>query len=106
MRRLLLFITSWEWLVLLLLLPFIVFGGKNGALIILILPVFWLVRKAAVGRFFPNTPYNAALLLLAVSILFSFMATFDIAMSLPGLTCSCLAIGLGSPTEPKRKAAG
>lgn len=94
MRRLLLAITTWEWLLLLLLLPLIVFTSSVGALALLILPLFWVIRKAATGHFFPRTPYNAAILVLATAVLISFLAVFDIALSFPKIAGVVFGIAL------------
>ncbi len=94
MRRLLLAITTWEWLLLLLLLPVLIFSSSTGALALFALPLFWLIRKAATGRFFPHTPYNVTILVLAAAVLISFLAVFDIALSFPKIAGIVFGIAL------------
>jgi putative inorganic carbon (HCO3(-)) transporter len=83
MRRLFQIVTTWEWLFLLMLLPLLLFSTAAWALCILLIPVFWLIRKFATGRFFPATPYNISLLFLGSSLLISLFAVFDLTLSLP-----------------------
>jgi putative inorganic carbon (HCO3(-)) transporter len=83
MRRLLQIVTTWEWLLLLTLLPLLFFSTAAWALPFLLIPAFWLVRKVATGRFFPPTPYNISLLFLGLSLLISLFAVFDLILSLP-----------------------
>ena len=83
MRRLLQVVTTWEWLLLLMLLPLLFFSTAAWALCFLLIPVFWLIRKFATGRFFPATPYNVVLLFLGISLFLSLFAVFDLSLSVP-----------------------
>ena len=83
MRRLLQVVTTWEWLLLLMLLPLLFFSTVAWALCFLLVPFFWLIRKLATGRFFPASPYNIALLFLGLSLFLSLFAVFDLRLSVP-----------------------
>lgn len=76
-------ISRWEWLILLLLLPLFLFPTGWRGLVLLIIPILWLLRKIATGYFIPHTPYDATLLALAVALLISLAAVFDMALSFP-----------------------
>ena len=94
MRQMLLAITTWEWLLLLLLLPLLFIPNPIGAFSLLALPLLWLVRKISTGHFFPPTPYNAAILALALALLISFLALFDIDLSFPKIAGVVMGIAL------------
>lgn len=94
MQRLLQAITNWEWLLLLLLLPLLLLNAAYSALILLILPVFLIIRKISSGHFFPRTPFNSSLVVLALSILVSLTAVFSISLSLPKISGLVLGIAL------------
>lgn len=83
MRRLLQVVTTWEWLLLLMLLPLLLFSTVAWALCFLLVPFFWLIRKLATGRFFPASPYNIAMLFLGLSLFLSLFAVFDLRLSVP-----------------------
>lgn len=67
----------------LLITPLILFPAGWRALALLILPLLWLLRWRGTGHFFPATPYDTAVTLLALMILVSLYATFDITLSFP-----------------------
>jgi putative inorganic carbon (HCO3(-)) transporter len=85
-RRLCHVIIQLEWLWLLLILPPILFPTPTRALVMLLLPLLWLARWVATGRFVPPTPLNRTLLLFLVMVLVSLFATFDIGFTLSKLT--------------------
>jgi putative inorganic carbon (HCO3(-)) transporter len=62
--------------------------------VILIIPLFWLLRKAVAGRFFPATPYNGALLLLVGMLAVGYFVSFDPALSLPKLAGVLMGVAL------------
>ncbi len=77
------FIVKYEWLVLAFLLPLVLFPRPVSAILLLIIPVLWLVRKLNTGHFIIGTPADWTILLLLVMLLVSLYATFDLAYSTP-----------------------
>ena len=82
MVRLCRFVTEYEWLILGLMLPFVLFPSATRALVLLVIPVLWLVRRVATGHLVPQTPLDLTLLGLLFMVLVSEYATFDMANSL------------------------
>lgn len=87
-------LNRWEWLILLCLLPLFMFPAGLRWLVVLIIPLFWLTRKAVTGRFYPATPYNGALLLLLAMTGVGLMVSYDPALSLPKLVGVLLGVAL------------
>ncbi|MEZ4645446.1 MAG: O-antigen ligase family protein [Chloroflexota bacterium] len=83
MRRFAQFVIAWEWVWLLALLPVALFLHGWISLVLLLLPLLWGVRWVATRRFKPVTAYDTAVLLLAITVLISLYAVFDIALSFP-----------------------
>jgi len=76
-------VVNYDWLLLLLLLPLVIFPGPFTAALLLIIPVLWIVRKLTTGRFVISTPADWAVLLLLIMLLVSLYSTFDLAFSAP-----------------------
>jgi len=76
------FVTRYEWVVLGLMMPLVLFPSPERALVLLLIPVLWLVRWVATGHFVPPTPLNGSLFGLLLMVLVSQYATFDMAHSL------------------------
>jgi putative inorganic carbon (HCO3(-)) transporter len=74
------------WLWLLLAAPLLVFPTPIGSLALLVLPYVWLVGWLARREFLPRTPLNLSLLLMAVMVLVSLWATYDLNVSLGKIT--------------------
>lgn len=87
-------ITRWEWLILVLLIPLILFPPRYGLLALLVIPVLWVARKLVEGHFAPPTPYDLALLLLVVMVGVSTWAAFDPALSMPRVAVILLGVAL------------
>ena len=85
---------DWEWLILLLLIPMTLFPFSSSGLLLLLIPIFWLLRKIAVGHFVTPTPYDLAVLLLLVMVGISFLVMFDAAVSAPKIAAILLGIAL------------
>lgn len=81
-RPLLTSITTWECIVLLLLLPVVVFPAGPQAILLLLIPFFWLLHFISGERLFPHTPFNLGLGLMALMLLVSLTVTFDYSLSL------------------------
>lgn len=88
------FFGRWEWLGYGLLLPLLLFPTGWRALALLGLPVLWGMRAAGTGRFFPRTALNSAILVMALTLLVSLYATFDMALSFPKIAGLVLGMAL------------
>lgn len=77
-----LFILQYEWVVLVLLLPIVLFPTPERAWPLLLIPLFWILRKALTGHFFTTTPINWQIFILWLMVAVSLVATFDFANSL------------------------
>lgn len=84
----------WEWVWLFILLPALIFPSGWRGLTLIALPILWILRAAAQKEFYPRTPLNLALLVMAVSLLVSLYAVFDIELSFPKITGLLLGIAL------------
>ena len=93
-RRLSRIIAHYELLFYLLLLPLALFPSPARLPVLLLIPLLWLANKIGNGRFFPSTPLNTSLTLLAFMILVSMYATFDMAFSLGKIIGLWYGIGL------------
>jgi len=87
-------IVRFEWLGLLLAAPLLLFPDPRRALALLIVPVLWISRRIARGRFIDHTPLDIPLALMALMVLVSLYATFDIAYSLPKVAGMVLGLGV------------
>jgi len=86
-------LTRSEWVILLLAAPLLLFPNAWRTVAMLVVPVLWLARRLARGRFVDPTPLNAPLVLLMVGVLLSLYATFDMAYSLPKIAGMVLGLG-------------
>lgn len=77
-----LLILQYEWLILALLLPFVLFPTPQRAWVLLLIPLLWILRKGLTGRFFTATPINWQIFGLWLMMIVSLYATFDFAHSL------------------------
>jgi len=89
-----------EWLVktellwLVLLSPFFLFPSPERAWSLAALPILWIARRIARGRFVSRTPLDWAIALLMLMVLVSLFATFDLSFSLGKIAGVLLGIGL------------
>lgn len=89
-----------EWIVRLELLwlailsPFYLFPSATFALALLGVPLLWVARRVARGRFLPSTPFDWPLALIALMSLVSLYATFDIGFSLSKVAGLLFGIGV------------
>ncbi len=83
-----------EWLVLAMLAPLLIFPNAGRSLALLGIPLIWVARKIARGRFICRTPLDWAITLLMFMVLVSLYATFDIAVSLPRIALVLLGIAI------------
>ena len=91
-----------HWLWLILAAPFLLFPTPKRTLALLVVPGVW-VLSWAVGRrspiihsrtIVPVTPLNGSILLMAVMVLVSTWATYDISRSLPKISGMVLGLGV------------
>jgi putative inorganic carbon (hco3(-)) transporter len=87
-------VIKWEWLFMLLLIPVFLFSDKYQVYLLVIIPLFWVIRKIATGRFFPATPLDLTNLLFLSMIAVSFIVTFDVSLSIPKISVILLGISL------------
>jgi len=85
---------QWEWLILLLLIPVTLLPFGIGSIGLLLIPLLWLVRKAATGHWITPTPYDLAIWLLLAMVGVSFAMMFDPTVSGPKIAGILLGIGL------------
>jgi putative inorganic carbon (hco3(-)) transporter len=93
-RRSVAWLDRWHWLSLLLAAPLLLFPTPERSPALLVVPGLWLLAWLAHGRPLPSTPFNGALLLLAVMLLVSLYATYNLEVSLPKLAGMVLALGV------------
>jgi len=72
---------KWEWLILVLLIPVTLLPFGSGSALLVLIPLLWMVRKAATGRWITPTPYDLAIWLLLAMVGVSFAMMFDPAVS-------------------------
>jgi putative inorganic carbon (hco3(-)) transporter len=87
-------VIKWEWLVMLLLIPVFLFSDNYQVYLLVIIPLFWVLRIIATGRFFQATPLDLTILLFLSMIAVSFIVTFDASLSLPKISVILLGVGL------------
>jgi putative inorganic carbon (hco3(-)) transporter len=66
-----------------LLLPIVLFPSPTRFLALLLIPLFWLLRRLLCRTLLPLTPLNGALLLLLLMVLVTVLITPDLLWSLP-----------------------
>jgi putative inorganic carbon (HCO3(-)) transporter len=84
-------LVDWQWVILVLISPFLLFPSPKRSLVLIIIPFLWLIafvqkRKQAI------TPLNIPIMLMMVMVLVSLWATYDIEVSLPKITGIILGI--------------
>lgn len=87
-------IMRWEWLILLLVLPLLMFPSGGRGLALLAIPLLWVLRWVGFGRFIPRTPFDVALFFFLTTVLISLSAVFDITFSFPKIAGVVVGIGL------------
>lgn len=87
-------IDRWNWIILILSSPFYLFPGSWKNLALLIIPLLWLNALIAGKNPLPNTPLNLSILILAMMVLVSLYATYDIGVSLPKIAGMVLGLGV------------
>jgi len=83
-----------EWPILAILAPLLLFPDAKRSVALLGIPLIWIARKIARGRFVRRTPLDGAIALMLLMVLVSLYATFDIAFSLPKIAGILLGIAV------------
>jgi len=95
-----------DWLFLVVSSPFYLFPGSWKNLALLVIPLLWLIAILAGRNPLPFTPLNLPILVLALMMLVSLYATYDIGVSLPKIAGMVLGLGvfyiLVSSTEKEK----
>ncbi len=94
MVRLCKFVTTYEWVILGLMLPLVLFPSPMRSLVLLLIPLLWLIRWVATGHLVPPTPLDWSLFGLLFMVLVSEYATFDMAHSLEKIAGMVFGIAL------------
>ena len=94
MVRLCKFITTYEWVLLGLMLPLVLFPSPMRSLVLLLIPLLWLIRWVATGHLVPPTPLDWSLFGLLLMVLVSEYATFDMLHSLEKIAGMVFGIAL------------
>ncbi len=79
-------IDSFGWFILLAATPLFLIIQPEFSWILLLIPFTWLISVLAKRQPIPSTPMNLALLVIAIQVLVSLYATYDIAVSLQKVT--------------------
>lgn len=87
-------IDKYSWLLLVAAAPFLLFPSPARSLALLVLPVIWLAGWVLTGKPILHTPLNPPLLLMALMVLVSLWATYDLNISL-GKVCGVM-LGLAT----------
>jgi putative inorganic carbon (HCO3(-)) transporter len=85
-RSVLISIDAFSWIILLAAAPIFLLIQPKQSYLLLILPLLWLIAILAKKQPIPFTPMNLALLVIAIQVLVSLYATYDIAVSLQKVT--------------------
>ncbi len=104
MKKVLIWIDRLHWLWLLLAAPFLLFPNPKRSLVMLVVPASWILQwivkrqnKTSPVRSnipLPLSPLNSTLLVMAIMVLVSIWASYDIAFSLPKISGMVLAFGV------------
>jgi putative inorganic carbon (HCO3(-)) transporter len=102
--------TAWwglfEWACLLLITPFLLFTNPIRALLLLVIPALWGIRRLILGRFVPDTPVNVLVLLLMVMGSVGFCISPDANWSQLKIDSLLLGVGLLYATVDALEPAG
>ncbi|MBE3144767.1 MAG: O-antigen ligase family protein [Planctomycetes bacterium] len=93
-KRIATFLTRFQWALLILAAPFLLFPSPRRSLALLVVPVLWGIAWLATRKPLLNTPLNLPLFLMMLMVLVSLYATYDIAFSLPKIAGMVLGVGM------------
>ncbi len=87
-------IDRWNWLILLLASPFLLFPSPSRSIVLAVVPGLWLVSWLARRSPLHVTPLNISILIVAIMVMVSTWATYNIEVSLPKISGMTLALGI------------
>ncbi len=88
------FLDHWSWLVLAIAAPFLLFPSPSLSMVLLVIPVLWVAALIARRLPLPVTPLNGSILMIALMMLASLWASYDLVISLPKIAGMVLALGI------------
>jgi putative inorganic carbon (HCO3(-)) transporter len=88
------FMSRFQWALLILAAPFLLFPSPRRSLELLVVPILWGIAWLTTRKPLPNTPLNLPLFLTMLMVLVSLYATYDIAFSLPKIAGMVLGVGM------------
>jgi len=94
LKRLARWVVRFELPILLILAHFFIFPTTARSLGFLGIPLVWIARKIAHGRFVRRTPLDWAIALLLLMVLVSLYATYSVAISLPRIAGVLLGVAI------------
>ena len=94
LRQTAIFCDRWQWVLLVLAAPFLLFPSPARSLALFVVPGLWILAWLAGREPLPRTPLNATLLLMFCMVLVSLWATYDITVSLPKICGIVLGVGV------------
>jgi putative inorganic carbon (HCO3(-)) transporter len=94
MHKVAVLINRFQWVLLLLAAPFLLFPSVQRRWVLLLVPLLWLLSWLATKKPLPSTPLNLPLLVLLLMLLVSLYATYDIEVSLPKISGLILGVGM------------
>jgi putative inorganic carbon (HCO3(-)) transporter len=93
-RQIAIFCDRWQWVLLALAAPFLLFPSPSRSLALFVVPGLWIVAWLVGREPLPRTPLNATLLLMFFMVLVSLWVTYDITISLPKVSGIVLGFGV------------
>jgi putative inorganic carbon (hco3(-)) transporter len=93
-NQLTIILTGWQWVLLLLAAPFMLFPSPERSLALLVVPALWGMIWLASRKPLLNTPLNLSILVIMVMVLVSLFITYDITVSLPSIAGVVLGVGM------------
>jgi putative inorganic carbon (hco3(-)) transporter len=93
-KQITILVTGWQWALLLLAAPFLLFPSVERSLALLTVPALWGMVWLANRKPLLSTPLNLSILLIMLMVLVSLYATFDIYISLPSIAGVVLGVGM------------
>jgi putative inorganic carbon (HCO3(-)) transporter len=94
LARTLAFLVSLDWLFLVLIMPVVLFPRPVTSPVLLLIPLFWWLRRLAYGYFIPSTPLDWPLFLILLMVMVSLFVTVDPSFSFPKVAGMVFGIGV------------
>ncbi len=94
LRKIVVSLDRRHWAVLILAAPFLLFPSPVCSPVLAVVPGLWILAWLLRRRALPRTPFNLTLLMMAVMVLVSEYATYDLAFSLPKIAGMVFGLGV------------